>query len=149
MSFIPKNAVWYIAQVVVEITVEGEPQNVVHINYLLVQAQSPAQAYESALRMGSQHETTYLNSDEKVVKIAFRGLRELNVVYDSLEDGAEIMYEEILGVSVEGVAALVRPKDRLAVFMPIERKTGPNYASEDIQREARALIKRGAPDPDG
>jgi hypothetical protein len=41
MAFIPKAAIWYIAQVVLEITVEGETRNVVHIDYMLIRADSP------------------------------------------------------------------------------------------------------------
>ena len=36
MAFIPRDAIWYIAEVVLEITVEGATENVVHIDYLLV-----------------------------------------------------------------------------------------------------------------
>ena len=71
MAFIPRDAIWYIAEVVLEITVEGATENVVHIDYLLVRADSPDDAYEKALRLGREHEATYLNSDKKEVKISF------------------------------------------------------------------------------
>jgi len=104
MAFIPKDAVWYIAQVVLEITVEGEAQNVVHINYLLVRAGSPEEAYEKALRLGAEHETTYRNEAKKEVRVLFRGLRDLTVVYEGLEHGAELLYEEKVSVSQEALA---------------------------------------------
>jgi hypothetical protein len=122
MAFIPRDAIWYIAEVVLEITVEGATQNIVHINYLLVRADSPEDAYEKALRLGAEHERTYLNGDNKEVIISFRGLRNLTVVYESLEHGAELLYEEMLGMKEEAIDALVQPKDRLSVFKPMERK---------------------------
>jgi hypothetical protein len=94
--------------------------------------------------MGAQHETTYDNEEAKPVKIVFCGLRNLTVVYEKLEDGAELLYEEKLGVSADTLTALVRPKERLAVFSPIERSPGPNYASAQVEREARDLIERAA-----
>jgi hypothetical protein len=92
-----KTQVGNIAQLVLEITVEDEVRNVVHIDYLLVRADSPEEAYEKAQRLGSEHETTYLNKDNKEVRIRFRGLRNLNVIYDDLEHGADLLYEEKLG----------------------------------------------------
>lgn len=139
MAFIPKDASWYIAQEVLEITVEGNDQNVVHINYLLIQAESPEEAYEKALRLGSQHETAYLNEGKERVKIAFRGLRNLTIVYEGLEDGAELLYEEKVGVSQESLEALIQPKNDLGIFRPIEKNPGPDYGSEEIRREAKTL----------
>jgi hypothetical protein len=139
MAFIPRGAIWYIAEVVLEITVEGATQNVVHINYLLVRAESPEDAYEKALRLGAEHETTYLNDDKKEVEIFFRGLRNLTIIYEPLEHGAELLYEEKLGLSKEAIDGLVQPRERLSVFKPIEKSLGPDYASAEILREARKL----------
>jgi hypothetical protein len=143
VAFIPEGATWYIAEVVMEITVEDEARNVVHINFLLVRAQSPEEAYEKALRLGNEHETIYLNRDGKKVQCSFRGLRNLAVVYESLEHGAELLYEEKVGVDQETLDALIRPKESLAVFAPIERSPGPDYASAKIMREAERIIEEG------
>jgi hypothetical protein len=51
MGFVPEGAEWYLAQVVIEFVVEGDARNVVHVNYLLVRAQSPDEAYQKALRL--------------------------------------------------------------------------------------------------
>ena len=147
MAFIPRDAVWYVAQVVLEITVEGDAQNVVHINYLLVRAGSPEEAHEKALRLGAQHESVYLNRNEKEVRIVFRGLRNLTVVCDNLEHGAELLYEERTGLSAEALANLVRPRESLGVFKPIETSPGPDYGSEEIEREAWSLVESGAVPP--
>jgi hypothetical protein len=143
MAFIPKQATWYLAQLVLEITVQDDPRNVVHINYMLINGKSPEEAYERALRLGAEHESTYLNSGKKKVQTFFRGLRNLTVVYDQLEDGAELLYEEKVAVGQEQLKTLIRPKESLGVFRAIEKCPGPNYASEDIQQEAMRIVEEG------
>ena len=142
MGFIPRDAIWHIAEEVLEITVEGATQNVVHINYLLVRAESPEDAYEKALRLGAEHETMYLNEDKKEVNISFRGLRDLTVIHEALEHGSELLYEEKLGISKEALDRLVQPKESLSVFKPIEKSLGPDYASAEMLRAARKLARR-------
>jgi hypothetical protein len=52
MGFMPKDARWYLADVVLEHTIEGDPRNVVHVNMHLIEADSPEQAYEKAVALG-------------------------------------------------------------------------------------------------
>lgn len=54
MAYIPENAKWYVAELVEEITVVGEPLNVVHKNLVLVRAGSPQEAYDKALALGRE-----------------------------------------------------------------------------------------------
>jgi Domain of unknown function (DUF4288) len=140
MAFIPENAKWYLATMVEEITVEDDSRNVVHKNYILIRADSPEEAYEKARELGKNSDTSYDNPEGKLVQIKFRGLSELNVVYDELEHGAEILYEELVGLPEEQVRALVRPKKDLGVFQPVSPKTGPDYSSREIVEEAKRLI---------
>lgn len=140
MAFIPKSAKWYLATMIEEITVEGDSRNVVHKNYVLIRADSPEEAYEKAHELGKNSDTSYDNPEGKLVQIRFRGLSELNVVYDELEHGAELLYEEFLGLSEERVRALLRPKKELGVFRPISPGAGPDYSSREIAQEAKRLI---------
>jgi hypothetical protein len=142
MAFIPKDATWYIAQVVLELIVENESRNVIHINYLLVKASSPDDAYEKALRLGHEHESEYVNSGNQRVKIFFRGLKNLDIVYDHLEHGAELLFEERVGVDEKDLAALTQPKERLSVFQPIEGSRGPDYGSQSVRLEAIKMTSR-------
>jgi hypothetical protein len=131
MGFIPKDARWYLADIVLEHRVEGESLNVVHINTHLIEASSPEEAYSKALRLGQEGEMEYQNTDDQLVQVLFRGLRELNVIHEELEDGAELMYSERLGVSEEQLQEWNRPKEKLAVFRPIpESRKHPNYMPE-------------------
>jgi hypothetical protein len=41
MAYIPKDAKWYIAELVMEFQIEGESRNVVHVNIVLIRADSP------------------------------------------------------------------------------------------------------------
>ena len=144
MAYIPENAKWYLATLVDEITVEGDSRNVVHKNLVLVRADCPEKAYENALDLGKKSEVSYENPEGRLVRTKFRGLRELNVVYDELEHGAELSYEESLGVPEEEIEALLRRKEDLGVFQPITPTAGPNYSSGEVLEEAKRLIDGNA-----
>jgi hypothetical protein len=137
MAHIPKDARWYLAELVLEHTVEGDSRNVVHVNIHLIEAESPERAYEKANALGCQSEQVYANMTGKDVRVAFRGLRDLNVIHDKLEDGAELTYEESTNVPEAELAGLVRAKTRLGLFRErqssIERDV-PNYMSESVMK---------------
>jgi hypothetical protein len=116
MPFIPKNAEWYLAEIVIEFQVETDDRNIVHVNFMLIEASSPEEAYNKALRLGQISNGEHINDEGNRVKVAFRGLRNLHVIYEPLEDGAEILYEEHQGISESNLGKLVRPKEMLNVF---------------------------------
>lgn len=122
MAFIPKDARWYLADLVLEHIVQGDRRNVVHINTLLIEANSPQRAYKKALALGRQAEMVYENSDGKKVRVIFRGLRELNVIHEPLEHGSELTYEYHESVPQGELASWVPPKKSLAAFR--ERRSG-------------------------
>src|SRR5262249_20055632 len=129
---------WYVADVVLEHRIDGDPENVVHVNTHLVEAGSPDEAYEKALALGRAREHEYENTDGRAVRVGFRGLRELNVVHEPLEDGAEIMYTEDVGVPEDRLRGWITPKEQLGVFAPIEPKRGPNYMPESVMQMLEA-----------
>ena len=136
MGYVPKSAKWYLAEIVQQITVEGDPRNVVHTNLVLVRADSPEEAYQKALELGTAGDQSYENPDGKLVTSRFRGLHDLNVIHDGLEHGAELIYSENLGLDEPAIREWVAPKDKLGVFLPITPSTGPNYAPRDVMEEA-------------
>jgi hypothetical protein len=140
MGHIPKNAKWYVAEIVEEITVEDDPRNVVHINLVLIRADSPDEAYELALQLGKRGETEYENPSNKQVSIRFRGLKSLGVVYDGLEHGAEIQYSERIAMPKQEIEKLITSKEQLDVFTPISQPTGPDYSSREILEEAMRIV---------
>jgi Domain of unknown function (DUF4288) len=135
MGFIPKNAKWYLADLVEEIRVDGEQRNVVHTNCTLIRANSPEEAHEKAIALGKRGNSTYKNVNGKMVTIRFRGLRELNVIHDELEHGAEISFNRNVAVSEKKIKSWILPKRRLGVFAPIQPSEGPDYASAEVIRK--------------
>lgn len=129
----------YLADIVEQINVEDDPRNVVHANLVLIAAQSPEEAYQRALDLGSEGEQSYENPDGKKVTTRFRGLRDLNVIHDELKHGTELTYTERLDMDESAILEWVSPKAELGVFRPITRSTGPNYSSRDVVRE---LVRR-------
>jgi hypothetical protein len=112
------NLKWWLADLVVEFVVGEKGANLVHYNLTLVRAESAEQAYDKAVEFGNRHDTAYMNTDGQPVISKFRGLRELTMVYDELEDGAELRYEEQSDVPEPQIVAVIKPKEKLAAFAP-------------------------------
>jgi hypothetical protein len=143
MGYIPTDAKWYLADIVMEITIQGDSRNVVHVNTTLVRADSPNEAYDRAQELGKQGETSYENSHGQAVAIRFRGLRSLEVVYDELEHGAELTFSERIAVPEDEITKLITAKEQLEVFQPIKPSQGPDYGSRDVREEALRMLDRG------
>lgn len=142
MAYIPRNAEWYVAEIINEIVVEGDVRNVVHKNLTLVHASSPDEAYARAVELGQQGISEYQNPAGKKVVIKFRGLGALNVVYDTIEHGTELRYTEDVSMPEQKITELIRAKEQLSVFKEIEPSTGPDYACKEIVKEAYQLMGR-------
>jgi hypothetical protein len=141
MGYIPKDVCWFIAELVLEIRVEGDPRIVLHKNLTLVRAASADEAYAHAIDLGAKSESQYENPSGRSVQIAFRGVSKLNVVHDHMEHGAELLYEELVGVSESEIGRLIPSKESLAIFRAIEPSTGPDYSSREILDEATEQIE--------
>jgi hypothetical protein len=135
MAYIPKDAKWYLAWLVQEITVEDDPRNIVHTNLMLVRADSADEAYQRALELGKQSAMSYENPDGKSVVCAFRGIRDMNVIHDELEHGAELDYEEKVGVSNDEIEQMLTPRERLTIFRPDDNSAKPNNVAKEIAEE--------------
>jgi Domain of unknown function (DUF4288) len=138
MGYVPADAKWYLADIVEEIKVQRDPRNVVHTNLVLIRADSPEEAYEKAFEIGKQKDDSYENPEGKLVTCSFRGLRDLNVIYDELEHGAELLYEEQIDMDETAVQKWISPREDLGVFAPIRRSERPDYRAGDVVRELRA-----------
>jgi catechol 2,3-dioxygenase-like lactoylglutathione lyase family enzyme len=133
MAFIPPDATWYLADVVMRFTVEGEARPTVHVNLHLIRAELPDEAYAKALELGRDGEDEYVNPDGRRVRSTFVGLLGLNVVHEPLEDGAELAFTERRGLSDAEILGLARPREQLAAFRPIEPAgTQPLSASPSV-----------------
>ncbi|MDB5349889.1 MAG: hypothetical protein JWN86_1136 [Planctomycetota bacterium] len=143
MAFIPADARWYLADLILEYAIQDEPRNVVHVNLHLIEADSPEAAYEKAMALGQAAQYNYQNTDGKLVRVSFRGLRDLNVIHDGVEDEAELIYEESFGVPEETLGNWVKERDQLGVFLPMAPcKGSPNYMPAEIWSILRDLSHR-------
>lgn len=151
MAYVPEDAEWFLAQLVEEFQVQGCKRNAVHINYVLIRANTPSDAYQKALEIGKRANQTWKNPDGKRVRHRFVGLRDLDVIHEPLEHGCEIMFVERLGVSTPGLRKLVRRKEALEAFRPIRpRKGRPDYSSKEIlDLAAREVKSEGSAEPPG
>ena len=122
-KWIPKEMEWFLADLIQQFTfVDGSHS--VYVNTILVRATSVEQAYEKALEFGKVYNHTFTNTDGEEVNVSFRGLRDLFLIYEKLEDGAELIYEEYEEITDEEIAAMVTPKEKLAAF----EKHGPEQS---------------------
>jgi hypothetical protein len=145
MAYVPKDAEWFLADLIEEIRVAGSKRNIVHINHVIIRAHSPESAYARAIALGKRGAISYLNPQGKRVTMRFRGLGNLDVIHDPLGDECEIMFKEKIGVSEHGIKKMVRRKRDLEVFQPIRTRHGrPDFSSKEIVDEVqKELTKRG------
>jgi hypothetical protein len=135
MGYIPNDARWYLADIILEHRVEGDPRNLVNIDMHLIEAESPQQAYEKAMVLGRSSRMKYRNTEGRLVRVVFRGLRELNVIHEKLEDGAELSYQQSIGVPEEELRQWITRKRKLGVFARIQPRTeGPNTMPEEVMQ---------------
>ena len=127
MPYIPPDRHWYIAEVVMQISIEGDADTLVHVDTKLVSADSPDEAFRKAEQFGRNGEVGYRNTDQMRVSVRFLGLRDLFLIHDELKDGAELLYEERSGLSEGEIAALVKQRSDMAVF----RKDNNNLPGEN------------------
>lgn len=146
MAYIPKDAQWYVAELVMECRIEGESRNVVHVNIVLVRADSPEKGFEKAEQLGKEGEDSYLSPMNQRTVWLYRGLRDLNVIHDELEHGAELMFEERINISEGAVQEMITTKSQLNLFRPDKQRdpSRPNYGCKEIMEEALRLINDSA-----
>jgi hypothetical protein len=152
VGHIPEGTEWFLAELVMEITVWGATHNVVHRNLILVRAGTAEEAHQRATYWGRQGESTYHNPAGQVVEFKFRGISQLDSIIGDIEDGAEIAWKEFQGVPTDELKRWIPPLEQLAVFMPspLFAARDPDYSSKDVvDRLAKELgIKvRGQSDP--
>lgn len=104
----------------------------------------PHEAFLKAEQLGRDSEDSYLNPNNQTVTFTYRGLRNLLVIYEELEHGAELMFEEEVGMSEDELQKMLTPKSQLAVFdsdQPID-PSRPDYSSKEIMDECTMCIEK-------
>jgi len=107
---------WYIAELIEEFRVEKQTTSLVHVNWVLIRAVDDEGAYKKALELGRKLNNQYHNTEGELVRVTFRGLRNLNKIHEDLEDGAEITYELYEDINSKAVEKMIVDKQQLAIF---------------------------------
>ena len=139
MGYIPEDAKWYLADMIFELRIEGRKRSLVHINRILIRADSPDEAFEESNRLGKARSYSYMNPDGAKVRCKFRGLRELLVIHEDLEHGAEIAYTELQSVTEAKIKKLTSKKRDLGVFAPRVVTTSADYMPREIAEHLKKL----------
>jgi hypothetical protein len=140
---------WYLAELVMEITVSGASRNVVHRDLFLVSAADAEEAHQKAMLLGSRGEISYDNPQGQRVDFKFRGIANLDSIIDgTLEDGSELAFAQDVDVSEERIQQWVRSKENLGAFFEPDpsRKFDPDYSSGEIMRELAEFLRRQEPE---
>jgi hypothetical protein len=82
MSDSPETARWFIAELIEELILAGNVRNVVHRKTRVIFADSHQEAFEKALALSTEHETSYLNQKHESGQTRYWCFHELNLMSD-------------------------------------------------------------------
>jgi len=116
-----KTRQWYISHEI--LYAEHDDQKIdepspVWENLILIQANGPEEAYEKAMEHGRMSENE-IQINGKQGHFKFCGLKDLMLVYDELEDGAELEWYE-MELTRAQAKKLTKPKELLHAFNPTD-----------------------------
>lgn len=80
-------------------------------NHHLIKADLPEKAFDKAVKIGKEKNYKFINSDEIEMESIFVGIGELLPIYEDIEDGAELMWNDYGFIS-----------NRRTMKMPYEKK---------------------------
>lgn len=95
-----KNNNWYIVELIekCEPVIRNENQDLRRVstwgNFHIVKAETPKIAYEKAVKIGKDAEFKFINSDKLEMEWIFVGIGNLIPIYEDIQDGSEIMWED-------------------------------------------------------
>tara|TARA_R110002020_G_scaffold17804_10_gene63148 strand:+ start:25442 stop:25849 length:408 start_codon:yes stop_codon:yes gene_type:complete len=95
-----KNGNWYIVEIIekCEPVERNEKQELRRVitwgNHHLIKADSPEKAFDKAVKLGKEAEYKFTNSDKIEMEWIFVGIGELLPIYEDIEDGAELMWND-------------------------------------------------------
>ena len=119
-------------------------------NTILVKAQSREQAWQKAVAQGRLSEGNRGTNDAtgRMGTWRFEGLTSLLPVYEKLDDGAELLWEEHSGRSVRSIRALAKKKAELGVFDDSARRPASpksRRSNNEMQLTRSATASRRGP----
>lgn len=112
-----KNGNWFIVEIIekCEPVKRDEKQELRRVttwgNHHLIKADSPEKAFDKAVKLGKEAEYKFTNTDKIKMEWIFVGIGELLPIYEDIEDGAELMWNDYGFIS-----------NRRTMRMPYEKK---------------------------
>jgi len=112
-----KDGNWYIVEIIekCEPVKRNEKQDLRRVttwgNHHLIKANSPEKAFDKAVKLGKEAEYKFTNTDKIEMEWIFVGIGELLPIYEDIEDGAELMWNDYGFIS-----------NRRTMRMPYEKK---------------------------
>ena len=95
-----KNGNWFIVEIIekYEPVERNEKQDLRRVttwgNHHLIKAKSPEKAFDKAVKLGKEKNYKFVNSDKMEMESIFVGIGELLPIYEDIEDGAELMWND-------------------------------------------------------
>ena len=95
-----KDSNWYIVEIIekCEPVMRNENQDLRRVrtwgNFHIVKAETPKAAYKKAVKIGKVGEYKFINSEKLEMEWIFVGIGNLIPIYEDIEDGSEIMWED-------------------------------------------------------
>lgn len=119
---------WFVAVLVVESRLPDSAEKVlVDLQYKLLAAANPEDAYQAALQLGADEAHEYTNAAGEIVRWKFVGLRDLVELGASGPSHGTEVYSDLVRAEPD---KLVMPKERLSVF----------WAEANKHKTARELL---------
>lgn len=125
MTNSPEASRWYVAELTEEVTLEGDPLNIVHKKTRVIFADSAEDAYEKALSLITEHELGYLNEHKRAVRTRFWGLRELDLSNEDM-DRAGLLPKEKKGSARRRNSTGLTPEQQFALLLSLKPGALPN-----------------------
>jgi hypothetical protein len=94
-------------------------------NTIIFRAKDRDAAYSKAVRLGSLGRSTFSDpSGKRTGRWKFEGLSSLLPIYEELEDGAEVLWRDYSGVSLNRVRRMIKKKRELEAFDDKPKRIG-------------------------
>lgn len=125
-----KNGNWYIVEIIekCEPVERNEKQELRRVttwgNHHLIKADTPEKAFDKAVKLGKEAEYKFTNTDKIEMEWIFVGIGELLPIYEDIEDGAELMWNDYGFISNQRTMRM--PYEKKELMKLIKPKQQPN-----------------------
>jgi hypothetical protein len=122
-----KNGNWFIVEIIekCEPVKRNEKQELRRVttwgNHHLIKADSPEKAFDKAVKLGKKAEYKFTNADKIEMEWIFVGIGELLPIYEDIEDGAELMWNDYGFISNRRTMRMpYKKKELIKLIKPIQ-----------------------------